>query len=112
MRTRFRALGPVNLLAVDEYAKKKERWQFLTRQRTDLTSARAQLLEAIDKINVTASQMFRETFARVQGHFRDVFATPVRGRRLRAAHGRRRPARLRDRDRRQARAASTCRASA
>lgn len=79
MRTRFRALGPVNLLAVDEYAKKKERWQFLTRQRADLTSARAQLLEAIDKINVTASQMFRETFARVQVHFRSVFATLFEG---------------------------------
>ncbi len=79
MRTRFRALGPVNLLAVDEYAKKKERWQFLTRQREDLTSARTQLLEAIDKINVTASQMFRETFARVQVHFRDVFTTLFEG---------------------------------
>jgi chromosome segregation protein len=75
MRARFRALGPVNLLAVDEYAKKKERWTFLTRQRADLTSARAQLLEAIDKINVTASVMFRETFAKVQDHFRDVFHT-------------------------------------
>jgi len=75
MRARFRALGPVNLLAVDEYAKKKERWTFLTRQRADLVNARAQLLEAIDKINLTASQMFRETFAKVQEHFRDVFRT-------------------------------------
>ncbi len=75
MRARYRALGPVNLLAVDEYAKKKERWQFLTQQRADLTSAKAQLLEAIEKINVTASEMFRETFAKVQGHFRDVFGT-------------------------------------
>ncbi len=79
MRTRYRALGPVNLLAVDEYAKKKERWQFLTRQRTDLTSAKAQLLEAIEKINVTASEMFRETFAKVQVHFRDVFSTLFEG---------------------------------
>jgi chromosome segregation protein len=79
MRTRFRALGPVNLLAVDEYAKKKERWQFLTRQRTDLTSAKAQLLEAIEKINTTASEMFRETFAKVQVHFRDVFRTLFEG---------------------------------
>ena len=75
MRARYRALGPVNLLAVEEYGKKKERWQFLTRQRTDLTSAKAQLLEAIEKINVTASEMFRETFAKVQVHFRDVFST-------------------------------------
>ena len=79
MRGRYRALGPVNLLAVDEYAKKKERWQFLTRQRTDLTSAKAQLLEAIEKINVTASEMFRETFTKVQVHFRDVFSTLFEG---------------------------------
>jgi chromosome segregation protein len=75
MRAKFRALGPVNLLAVDEYAKKKERWKFLTQQRTDLSDARTQLLEAIEKINVTASRMFVETFAQVQDHFRDVFRT-------------------------------------
>ncbi len=79
MRTRFRSLGPVNLLAVDEYTKKKERWKFLVQQRADLTSAKAQLLEAIEKINVTASEMFRETFAKVQGHFRDVFRTLFEG---------------------------------
>jgi len=79
MRGRFRAVGPVNLLAVDEYTKKKERWTFLTQQRADLTSAKAQLLEAIDRINVTASQMFRDTFAQVQGHFRDVFRALFEG---------------------------------
>ena len=78
-RTRFRALGPVNLLAVDEYAKKKERYQFLVRQREDLTSARGQLLEAIEKINVTASQLFRDTFTKVQGHFSDIFKTLFEG---------------------------------
>ncbi len=78
-RTRYRALGPVNLLALEEYTKKKERYDFLTRQRTDLTSARTQLLEAIDKINVTASDLFRETFAKVQGHFRDIFKTLFEG---------------------------------
>ena len=78
-RTRYRALGPVNLLAVDEYTKKKERYQFLVRQREDLTHARAQLLEAIEKINVTASELFRETFVKVQGHFRDIFKTLFEG---------------------------------
>jgi len=79
MRGRYRAVGPVNLLAVDEYAKKKERWKFLTQQRGDLVSAKAQLLEAIEKINVTASQMFLETFEKVQVHFREVFRTLFEG---------------------------------
>jgi len=78
-RGRYRALGPVNLLALDDYSKKKERFQFLVRQREDLTSARAQLLEAIEKINVTASDLFRETFAKVQEHFRDIFKTLFEG---------------------------------
>jgi chromosome segregation protein len=78
-RQRFRGLGAVNLLALEEYAKKKERWSFLTRQRTDLTNARVQLLEAIEKINVTASGLFSETFGKVQGHFRDIFKTLFEG---------------------------------
>ena len=78
-RERFRTLGAVNLLAVEEYSRKKERYQFLTRQREDLTSARAQLLEAIEKINVTASQLFRDTFGQVQIHFREIFTTLFEG---------------------------------
>ncbi len=78
-RARFRSLGPVNLLALDEYTKKKERYDFMVRQRADLTSAKAQLLEAIEKINVTASDLFRETFAKVQDHFRDIFKTLFEG---------------------------------
>jgi hypothetical protein len=41
----------------------------------DLQSARNQLLEAIEKINSTASQLFLDTFALVQTHFTDTFAT-------------------------------------
>ena len=72
-------LGTVNLLALEEYSKKKERWLFLTQQRQDLNSARAQLLEAIEKINVTASQLFSETFGKVQEHFREIFRTLFEG---------------------------------
>ena len=78
-RERLGSLGAVNLLAVEEYTKRKERYEFLTRQREDLLAAKAQLLEAIEKINTTASQLFVETFARVQEHFRDVFRTLFEG---------------------------------
>src|SRR5439155_14530763 len=78
-RERFRSLGVVNLLALEEYTKKKERYTFLVQQRQDLLSAREQLLEAIDKINGTARELFVDTFARVQVHFRDVFMTLFEG---------------------------------
>jgi len=79
LRDRFAGLGPVNLLALEDYTKKKERHTFLTQQREDLVKAREQLLEAIEKINTTASQLFTETFEKVQGHFRDIFKTLFEG---------------------------------
>jgi chromosome segregation protein len=75
LRDRFRALGPVNLLAVDDFTQKRERHRFLTKQRADLLDAKAQLLQAIEKINTTASHLFVETFAQVQKNFREVFQT-------------------------------------
>jgi chromosome segregation protein len=78
-RTRLDGLGPVNLLALEEYTKKKERHTFLVQQRLDLVNAKAQLLEAIEKINTTASELFVTTFAQVQEHFRDVFKTLFEG---------------------------------
>jgi len=78
-RATLRDIGPVNLLALDEYSKKKERFTFLTQQREDVNQAKAQLLEAIEKINVTASQLFSETFEKVHANFKDVFKTLFEG---------------------------------
>ncbi len=78
-RVKLRGIGPVNLLALEEYGRKKDRFTFLTQQREDLLKAKAQLLEAIEKINVTASELFTETFAKVQANFRDIFQTVFEG---------------------------------
>jgi chromosome segregation protein len=78
-RQDLRGIGPVNLLALDEYTKKKERFTFLTQQRDDVLQAKTQLLEAIEKINTTASQLFSETFEKVHVNFKDVFKTLFEG---------------------------------
>jgi len=78
-RERLAGLGAVNVLALEEYQKRKERYEFLVKQRADLMAAKAQLLEAIERINTTASQLFVETFAKVQEHFRDIFRTLFEG---------------------------------
>jgi chromosome segregation protein len=66
-------LGPVNMLAVEEYEEAKERLGFLSEQREDLLGARASLLEAIDEINRTAAIRFEQTFEDVRGHFQQLF---------------------------------------
>ena len=75
LRERLRRIGPVNLLAIEQYDEVRGRLDFLTKQRDDLVAARAELLEAIERINVTASELFQETFAKVKENFGRVFST-------------------------------------
>jgi len=75
LKEKLARLGAVNLLAVEDYRKSRERLQFLTTQRDDLVKAREELLEAIEKINVTASSLFMETFEKVRRNFKETFAT-------------------------------------
>lgn len=67
------AIGPVNMLAVDEFREAEERLGFLTEQRRDLMEARESLETAITEINREAQTRFRETFTQVRDHFRRVF---------------------------------------
>src|SRR6185295_15160593 len=44
-------MGPVNLVAIEEYEETEQRHQFLTTQYDDLVKAKAQLMEVINRIN-------------------------------------------------------------
>jgi chromosome segregation protein len=79
LRDRLRRLGPVNLLAIEQYDEVRQRFEFLSKQRDDLVSAREELLSAIDKINDTASNLFLETFTGVKANFSRVFSTLFEG---------------------------------
>jgi len=57
-KKRLDEIGPVNLVAIEEYDETEQRYQFLSKQHDDLVSARAQLLEIIGRINVQTRQMF------------------------------------------------------
>ncbi len=73
LKARLRAMGPVNLLALDEYDEESKRLEFLTGQYEDLEKSKESLKAAINKINDTAREMFLETFALVQRNFIEVF---------------------------------------
>ena len=79
MRQRLQRMDPVNLLAAEDYEREKDRLEFLIRQRDDLLDAESSLKEAIIKINATAEKRFRETFARIQDNFQQVFLTLFEG---------------------------------
>jgi chromosome segregation protein len=69
VRTKIEAMGPVNLIAIEEYQELEERYAFLTSQQQDLVNAKDQLMEMIKKINLTTSELFSVTFAKINENF-------------------------------------------
>lgn len=72
---RINRLGPINLVAIDEYATCSERKQYLDAQIDDLQSGLATLEDAISKIDKETRSRFKETFDKVNGRFQELFPT-------------------------------------
>ncbi|MFA6596514.1 MAG: chromosome segregation protein SMC [Ignavibacteriaceae bacterium] len=66
-------LGMINPLAYSEYEEEKERLDFLSKQRNDLLDSERDLVQTIEEINVTAQQLFMETFEKIREHFIRIF---------------------------------------
>jgi len=79
LKDKLKRLGPVNLLAIEEYEEKSTRLTFLKEQFDDLIRARDSLHEAIAQINSTASNLFIETFRQVQENFQKTFLVLFQG---------------------------------
>ncbi len=73
LRDKLAKMGPVNLVAIDEYQEMKQRFDFLTQQEQDLVQAKEDLHKAILKINRTTKEMFVETFEKVQKYFTEYY---------------------------------------
>jgi chromosome segregation protein len=73
LRAKLDAMGQVNLIAIEEYGELQERHTFLNEQHEDLVGARQKLVTMINKINQTTSQMFSDTFAKVNENFGSMF---------------------------------------
>lgn len=79
VRTSLAGIGPVNLLAAQEYDEESERLGFLEDQRADLESARQDLHDSIRRINEAASASFTLVFEQVRENFHRIFDTLFEG---------------------------------
>jgi len=75
LRQRLNSMGAVNLVAIEEYAELKQRHDFLLAQVNDLTTAKAELIQAIDEINQTSQEQFNVTFEQIKKNFEYTFQT-------------------------------------
>ncbi|PHS73457.1 MAG: chromosome segregation protein SMC [Cycloclasticus sp.] len=66
-------LGPINLMAIEEYETQSERKQYLDSQQFDLTEALKTLESAIDKIDKESRLLFKQTFDKVNEGFEKRF---------------------------------------
>jgi chromosome segregation protein len=73
LKRRLDSMGPVNLDAIEEFDELEERFNFVTGQHHDLTSAKDELLSVIERINEETQRRFAETFTQVRANFRDMF---------------------------------------
>ncbi|ORI78167.1 chromosome segregation protein SMC, partial [Leuconostoc mesenteroides subsp. mesenteroides] len=67
-------IGNVNIGAIEEYEYVKTRFEFLTKQRDDLNSAKETLLQTIDEMDKEVQVRFKKTFDAVAAHFSDIYA--------------------------------------
>lgn len=72
-RNKLRALGSVNVNAVEEYANVKERHDFLSAQVADLEKSKGELLEIITKLEGEMCEVFVKAFEDISRNFRIVF---------------------------------------
>ncbi|MDR2363659.1 MAG: AAA family ATPase [Spirochaetaceae bacterium] len=73
VRGELRDLGAVNLMAPEEFAETKERYDFLTNQLNDLTKAREDLERITAEIRAESSDMFMATYNKIKTNFHNMF---------------------------------------
>ena len=75
LRRKIERLGPVNMMAIEQFDELETRHTFLTTQRKDLLDSIAQTGEAIRKIDKTTRERFAEAFESINKKFETTFTT-------------------------------------
>jgi chromosome segregation protein len=74
LRAKIERLGPVNMMAIEQFDELETRHVFLTTQRKDLTDSIAQTSQAIKRIDETTRQRFTDAFAAINRNFQEIFS--------------------------------------
>ena len=73
MRAKLEAMGPVNMMALEEYRETADRHTFLDAQRKDLISSIENTSATIREIDEVSRQRFQEAFAKINENFQATF---------------------------------------
>ena len=79
LKAKVEAIGPVNLMAIEEFQTLEERHASLSAQKKDLEDAVVSLRESIKRINRQSRERFTETFEVIREHYREIFKVLFNG---------------------------------
>ncbi len=75
LSNKVESMGPVNMMALEEYQECDQRFQFLTAQRKDLLDSIEDTSAAIKEIDQVSREQFREAFAAINLNFQGTFVS-------------------------------------
>jgi len=75
LRSKIDRLGPVNMMAIEQFDELEQRHGFLSGQRKDLVDSIATTGEAIKRIDRTTRERFQEAYAAINRYFGETFTT-------------------------------------
>lgn len=73
VKSRIKALGPVNVQAIEEYKEVSERYSFMKTQYDDLVASETSIAGIIEELDIGMKKQFDKQFAAIKEQFRSVF---------------------------------------
>ena len=74
VRGKIRALGNVNVGAIEEYQEVRGRYEFMRAQVADVEKSKAELMELINGLSGEMREIFRRSFEQINANFSRIFA--------------------------------------
>ena len=74
LKGQIRALGSINVEAIEEYKEVSERYLFLKEQIEDVENSRTELIKLIRDLTSEMRELFLENFKAISGHFTTIFS--------------------------------------
>ena len=75
IKERLDTIGPVNMMALEEFQECEQRYDFLSKQREDLLAAIADTTRTIEEIDAVCRIQFEQAFAAINQNFTETFKT-------------------------------------
>ncbi len=73
LKGQIKALGSVNVAAIEEYKEVSSRYEFLSEQVGDVEKSKKELLRMIDELTQKMAEQFRDRFEAINNGFRETF---------------------------------------